>query len=203
MLPPPEKFSGGFSDRDIKRFSSPDLPDPHHHAPPLATTTTPQPPSTSISSPPPWLSRSQHHHHHRHSHTIYTTITISPRHRHHHRSHDPPWVRLARWSVTQEGAFRSTQHQPGALGCIAPPKACGFSAAPTGVRRVVGSAHMGALVCGFLSRRGCAAWAVGIAGPFGWVYHHKGVGFGLQQKGVCGWQPPNKGAVGIVTAGGV
>ncbi|GKA32778.1 hypothetical protein Tco_0719145 [Tanacetum coccineum] len=59
-----------------------------------------------------------------HSHTIYTTITISPRHRHHHRSHDPPWVRLARWSVTQEGAFGLSQHQPGALGCMVPPKAC-------------------------------------------------------------------------------
>ncbi|GJU08080.1 putative ribonuclease H-like domain-containing protein [Tanacetum coccineum] len=48
MLPPPEKFSGGFSDRNIKRFSSPDLPDPHHHAPPLATTVVT---SASISSP--------------------------------------------------------------------------------------------------------------------------------------------------------
>ncbi|GKA75684.1 reverse transcriptase domain-containing protein, partial [Tanacetum coccineum] len=59
-----------------------------------------------------------------HNHTIYTTITISPRHRHHHRSHDPPWMRLARWSVTQEAAFGLSQHQPGALGCMVPPKAC-------------------------------------------------------------------------------
>ncbi|GKD06000.1 hypothetical protein Tco_1180974 [Tanacetum coccineum] len=57
MLPPPEKFSGGFSDRNIKRFSSPDLPDPHHHAPPQSSpllpsshrcTTT----ATTITTPP-------------------------------------------------------------------------------------------------------------------------------------------------------
>ncbi|GJX59632.1 hypothetical protein Tco_0291022 [Tanacetum coccineum] len=70
MLPPPEKFSGGFSDRNIKRFSSPDLPDPHHHAPPLAITAAPSsspPPTTADALPPtspshPLPPRHPHHH---------------------------------------------------------------------------------------------------------------------------------------------
>ncbi|GJV19635.1 hypothetical protein Tco_1368655 [Tanacetum coccineum] len=89
---PPEKFSGGFSDRDIKRFSSPDLPDPHHHAPPLATTvvtsipppsSTPSPSSSHHSPhPPPHRNRHQHqyHLHHHGCHAANTIITTHARH---------------------------------------------------------------------------------------------------------------------------
>ncbi|GJY24627.1 hypothetical protein Tco_0398285 [Tanacetum coccineum] len=92
MLPPPKKFSGGFSDRDIKRFSSPDLPDPHHHAPPLATTvvtsipppsSTPSPSSSHHSPhPPPHRNRHQHqyHLHHHGCHAANTIITTHARH---------------------------------------------------------------------------------------------------------------------------
>ncbi|GJW35141.1 hypothetical protein Tco_0058061 [Tanacetum coccineum] len=76
------------------------FPRPTHHRDHNSTAVI-----TSTASPPSWSSQPRHH-------------------RHHHRSHDPPWVRLARWSVTQEGAFRLSQHQPGALGCMVPPKAC-------------------------------------------------------------------------------
>ncbi|GJU49657.1 hypothetical protein Tco_1219212 [Tanacetum coccineum] len=106
------------------------FPRPTHHRDHNSTAVI-----TSTASPPSWSSQPRHH-------------------RHHHRSHDPPWVRLACWSVTQEGAFRLSQHQPGALGCMVPPKAClvehstkgcvgfieaadecvGFMAAATGVR---------------------------------------------------------------------
>ncbi|GJV18568.1 hypothetical protein Tco_1367588 [Tanacetum coccineum] len=84
MLPPPEKFSGGFFDRNIKRFSSPDLPDPHHHAPPLATTvvTSIPPPSSTPSSssqptPPSTAAIPQTHA------TIPITETTTPTPRHH------------------------------------------------------------------------------------------------------------------------
>ncbi|GJV31135.1 hypothetical protein Tco_1391535 [Tanacetum coccineum] len=92
MLPPPEKFSGGFSNRDIKRFSSPDLPDPHHHAPPLTTTvvtsipppsSTPSPSSSHHSPhPPPHHNRHQHqyHLHHHGCHAANTIITTHARH---------------------------------------------------------------------------------------------------------------------------
>ncbi|GJS36479.1 retrovirus-related pol polyprotein from transposon TNT 1-94 [Tanacetum coccineum] len=75
MLPPPEKFSGGCSDRDIKRFSSPDLPDPHHHAPPLATTVVTSIPPPSSTPSPSSSPHSRHHHLHIH---LYSTAVPPP-----------------------------------------------------------------------------------------------------------------------------
>ncbi|GKA17483.1 hypothetical protein Tco_0697320 [Tanacetum coccineum] len=98
---------------------------------PSFTTSSPQ--SThhlNPHQPPTPFPRPTHHRNHN------STAVITRQHHHHrghlnhvtidkyHRSHDPPWVRLARWSVTQEGVFRLSQHQPGALGCMVPPKAC-------------------------------------------------------------------------------
>ncbi|GJT74734.1 hypothetical protein Tco_1041459 [Tanacetum coccineum] len=112
MLSPPEKFSGGFSDRNIKRFSSLDLPDPHHYAPPLATTVVTSIPPLSSTPSPSSSPHSRHHHLH-----IYLYSTVVP----------PPATPLKGQEVFVSGLNRTK----GALGSTAAHKGAFDMALPT------------------------------------------------------------------------